>query len=429
VLKLKRLFLILIICFFTVFILQCERNTLSKKNGEESVYYQEKIVTGGPENFVEVHHIIIKGSNYAIGKQIAEIAQDMNIKVQPSNNRLRNKIQRKYIKDNYPIFYERMKGYADSYGIDIRDNRYDFCGLSQSPLPTYGCSVVFYPKSYTKNKHSILSRNYDFTTGTAQGKIPKENEFAMMSRPYIFELYPDKGYASISIYAFDLLGGVLDGINSEGLSVAVLAESESTVKYGNHPNPLGVGMYELLSMRYILDNCKNIQEAKEALLYLKHYYLFLPCHYIVADNTGESFIFEFSAFKNSTHIVEGKGLQYITNHPVYKYKTVDEFPKKSVLNSYERYKTLINQTRVEKKFSIKEIEEINKKVANSTLGSDNPDYAPNRTLWYSQYDLQDLSMKVRFYLGESGDSSAPFGKKLHYSDYIEFNIEKETKNN
>ena len=83
---------------------------------------------------------------------------------------------------------------------------------------------------------------------------------------------------------------MLDGINSEGLVVAILAEEESGAKVGREPGN-EVGMHELMGMRYLLDNCKNVEEAKKALLSLKHYYSFIPCHYIIGDKTGPSGIF------------------------------------------------------------------------------------------------------------------------------------------
>jgi predicted choloylglycine hydrolase len=83
-----------------------------------------------------------------------------------------------------------------------------------------------------------------------------------MARPYLFEIYPDKGYSSLAICAFEYLGGVLDGINSEGLAVSILSESESGQKVGYEPGN-EAGMYELMSMRYLLDNCKMWKRPKK----------------------------------------------------------------------------------------------------------------------------------------------------------------------
>lgn len=243
----------------------------SSAEKQEQVHFKETIVAGSSDHLMEVHHVIMKGANYEIGKKIAEIAQKGGVQLLPSDDHLRNKVQREYMNKNYPLFYERMKGIAAAYGLDIQNDAYDFSRLPQFPASPPGCSVVFYPGELTENGHNILSRNYDFTTGTIQGKRPQKGEVRVMSRPYVLEIYPDKGYPSLSICAFDLLGGVLDGINSEGLCVAILADEESWMKFGLNPAN-GIGLHELLSMRYLLDNCKDTREAKEAMLYQKHFY-------------------------------------------------------------------------------------------------------------------------------------------------------------
>jgi predicted choloylglycine hydrolase len=401
-------------------VLNCLISCTKQQNINEP-YFKETIVAGSPEQFMEVRHIVIKGSNYAIGTKIAEIAKKINPQIYPSGKPLRNRVQREYIEKNYSILFERMKGVADCYRISLEDNNYDFSGLSQYPALPSGCSVVFYPGAFTENQQHILSRNYDFTTGTFQGKRPEQNEMAVLSRPYIFEIYPDEGFSSLSICAFDLIGGVLGGINSEGLTVAVLADDESISNYGLEPSQ-GIGMHELLSMRYLLDNCRNADEAKEALLYLKHYYAFIPCHYIIADRNGNSFVFEFSSLRNSTHILDGQGPQCVTNHLLSKYQSVDKFPDESVLNTFTRYKKLHSAIQGKDKFSTDEIKEFNLSVASTGKTFDHPDYAPNRTLWHSLYNIQERSLQVKFYLGETVDPSDSSKTRIQYSDYLKFQL-------
>ena len=49
-----------------------------------------------------------------------------------------------------------------------------------------------------------------------------------MSEPYVMEWYPeDGGYASLAVQAFDPLSGTLDGINSAGLAVSIMADEEA----------------------------------------------------------------------------------------------------------------------------------------------------------------------------------------------------------
>jgi len=359
------------------FVAGCANWEATERSDSEQVYFRETVIAGGPDQFMEVRHVVIKGSNYAIGKKIAEIAQDVGVRMTPYGDRTRNGVQREYITRNYPILYERMKGVADAYGLDIRDDGYDFSALSQYPSNVWGCSAVFFPGAFTKGGRGILSRNYDFTTGTLQGRRPGENEMAAMSRPYIFELYPEEGYASLSLCAFDLLGGVLDGVNSEGLVVAVLAEEETMLEYGLDRSQ-GVGTHELLCLRYLLDNCSDVEEAKEAMLGLKHYYSFIPCHYIIADESGESFVFEFSSSRNSTAIVDGEGPQCVTNHLLSSYESIEQLPQEARTDSYDRYRTMHASIVGRQQFDIGEMKVINSSVAYTGTGFDHPDYAPGR---------------------------------------------------
>lgn len=414
----KKFILVLIVVYISLFLLNCQERRAHQSVDSEENYYRERFIATVSGEFLEVNHIKIKGSNYAIGKKIAEITKRLLIRPKQSDDIIINRIQRKYIKNNYPEFYERMRGVADVYGIDINDDNYDFSHLWIIPIESFvksmGCSVVFYPKSFTENSHDILSRNFDFI-----------REPSIMSKIYIMELYPDKGYASLSICSFDLLGGTLEGVNSEGLVVAVLAEEETMAKYGNHPALKGVGTYELLALRYLLDKCGNVEEAKEALLYLKHFYTFMPCHFIIADRQGKSFIFEFSSFRNSTYIVKGHGIQWVTNHPLHNQTSISDLPEEiraGLINTYKRYKRLEDQIKGKEGFSLDEIIKINNSVANSNLPLEN--FGPlNRTLWHSLYDLQELSLKVKFYLDEKEDNSVPSGKRIFYSDYLKFSLQ------
>ena len=384
--------------------------------------YKESVIAGGPNQFAEVRHVVLKGSNFAIGQKIGEIAKKNETQINPSENKMLNRAKRKYMERNFPILYERMKGIASVYGLDIEDDSYDLTGLFQSLRVPPGCSVVFYPGEYTANGHNILSRNYDFTTGNTQGKHPPAGELPMMARPILFEIHPDRGYASLSLSAFDYLGGVLDGINSEGLVVSILAEEESLQKVGREPGD-EVGMHELMSMRYLLDNCQNVEEAKEALLSLKHYYSFIPCHYIVADQSGKSFIFEFSPNRNRNYILDGDGPQCITNHLVSHHKTIGELSKEDPGSSFSRFMTLQESVGAEKKFSLEQIAAINARVAVPPYIPGNKEYAPGRTLWYAQYDIDNRTLTVKFYLGEKPDPEDEGKVILTYSSPQTFKLE------
>lgn len=390
--------------------------------GTEGVEYAESVVAGGPGKFVEVRHVVLRGSNAAIGRRIAEFAMRNGTRLSPSENLILNRAKREYMVRNYPMMYERMTGVASAFGLRIDDDSYDFSALSQARFIGPGCSVIFLPKEHTENGHNILSRNYDFTTGDIQGRRPRDGGLPVMARPILFEIHPDKGYSSLALCAFEYLGGVLDGINSEGLAVAIAAEEESLQKVGHEPSN-EVGVHELMSMRYLLDNCRNVEEAKESLLALKHYYSFVPCHYIVADRSGESFIFEFSPNRNRGYVIDGDGVQCITNHLVSHHGDVGDLPEDDGGSTFFRYRTLVESAQEKATFSLDEIASMNARVAIQPTVHGNEEYAAPRTLWYARYDLDDRTLAVKFYLGEEVDPEDESRFVLEYSPVMEFRLE------
>jgi hypothetical protein len=134
----------------------------------QKLEYEETVVAGSPEKFAEIRHVVLKGSNFGIGKKIGEIAKRDGVVMNASENYVLNRTKREYMVRNYPVHYDRMRGLAAAYGLDIKDDSFDFSVLFQPqfqpPTEGPGCSVIFYPASVTENGHNILSRNYDFIT-------------------------------------------------------------------------------------------------------------------------------------------------------------------------------------------------------------------------------------------------------------------------
>jgi predicted choloylglycine hydrolase len=373
----------------------------------------QEIIAGSENDFMIVHHYKIKGTNREVGREIAHIAKTLKIGIRSSEDSIRNELQYRYLKQNYPQHFERMKGISDEYGIELNDHSRDLSFLPYFPVRTE-CSVVFYPRNSTQNGHNVLSRNSDMPVN--DNSDPENKALHMCSRPIIFEVYPDTGYSSIYICSIDLFGGVIDGMNSKGLSVALMGDGEYTDCFQPEPSS-EVGINELLILRYLLDNCKNVSEAKESFLWLKQYYSFGPMHYLIADNEGHSFVFEFSRYRNQSHIIDGNGIQCVTNHFLYEPDTV-----KLSAESRERLNIIKSLTQAKKLFSLNDIKEINSKVSPWM-----PDYRPqwrtSRTLWYSIYDLDSKTLTVKFYLGEIKDPNDKNRIITRYSDYVKFELE------
>ena len=51
----------------------------------QDLEYKETVIAGGPDKFVEVRHVVLKGSNFDIGKKIGEIAKRNGATITPSD--------------------------------------------------------------------------------------------------------------------------------------------------------------------------------------------------------------------------------------------------------------------------------------------------------------------------------------------------------
>jgi len=85
--------------------------------------------------------------------------------------------------------------------------------------------------------------------------------------------------------------------------------------------------------------------------------------------------------------------------------------------------TLQDAVAAEKKFSLEEIAAINARVAAPPYIPGNKEYAPGRTLWYAQYDIDNRTMTVKFYLGEKPDPEDERKVILLYSSPQTFKLE------
>ena len=382
-------------------------------------------MAGGPNDFMIVRHVRMRGTNRDIGRKIAEIAKQRHGARPDSADPLVLRTRRDFYKRNYPTHYARAAGAAEAFDLTLDTANVDCTTVYINMGPPPGCSTVYYPSAYTEMGHSILSRNYDFTTATWAeiiGLPPPKGARAMTADVYVTELYPDDGYPSLFITPYDLLGGCMDGINSKGLSVALLADDVSSDKAEPAMN-LQAGLSEIEVTRFLLDTCATVDEAKSALMSVKQYYSFLLCHYIIGDRSGNSFVWEYSAAHNREYITDGGGKpQAITNHLLCKHPTLENLPKEeSPGSTFNRLRRLYEE--VEKaggKHSLETIKKTNAAVAvDPQCSQARPGRSVGRTLWHAIYDSQDLSLQADFYLGEDPDAA----NKQKRSGYVRFQLQ------
>ena len=141
----------------------------------------EVILEKQSDTYMEVRHIVLKGSNEEIGKALADIAQkDYDIKLMNVSSESLTK-RSEYIQKNYPILFERMKGVAQSFALS--DNRYsDTSTLYYDAKVLTDCSLITYPKAVTTNRHTLVARNQDFyKVGLSEFVGLPKNESSLMT--------------------------------------------------------------------------------------------------------------------------------------------------------------------------------------------------------------------------------------------------------
>ena len=200
-----------------------------------AVVQKDQVVAGSPKDSMEVRHLVLKGTNEEIGRALTTIARDRyQARPQPSQDSLRTRAQRRYLERTYPILHDRMRGAASAFGKRLEDDAWNWSELGFTELRA-GCSVMHLPPRLTKAGTSVVSRDYDFSTGSLGFGFLPPGMLHPTARPYVLEMHPDRGYASIALVAYDLLSGVLDGINSEGLAVTLAMDDEVFSKQPTDP--------------------------------------------------------------------------------------------------------------------------------------------------------------------------------------------------
>jgi hypothetical protein len=406
-------------------------------------------VIGGDDSFMTVRHVTLRGTNFAIGHALGQLAigQHGDALVAHAADPTFARARRRYFRRDYPVHWERVRGVATAFGADPEDDRFDLTWLPYhlGPSPGMpGCSVAHYPPTATADGHGYLSRNFDFSLGTIAEVMGPHlppgqpgGPRPVMSEPYIVETHPtDGGYAAIALHAFDLLSGTLDGLNSAGLAVSIMADEEAITALGPHlelhPGAARmVGLNELQVMRLLLDTCATAAEARDALLAVKQFYAYVPCHYLVADRSGESFIYENSTGRNTQYIIPGGGRpQVATNFQVHRHPTRAQMPGGALTlatNAFWRYRTLEDRIAAGAAPVTAETMKANNACVNvlrlreaSGGATANPAIAnlQARTLWHSLYDLEARTVEISFYLGDEIRADGCQGERR--SNYLRF---------
>ena len=396
---------------------------------QSSLEFEEAVVAGGSQDFMEVRHLVLRGSQREIGQRLAEVARERcGATPWPVRDALTARVQREYFRDHWPHHHERMVGAAAAFGAAVDDPNQNFAKIAFHVSDFFGCSVAYYPAATTADGRSVMSRNLDFTAGTMTGRRPTAESPAALSKPFVIESYPDDGYASLFLGSMDLLGSAFDGINEKGLTAALLTDRELIDRYNMEPRrDLAVGLSEIQLVRYLLETCANVEEAKAAILRNKHYYGFVPCHYIIGDRDGNAVVWEASPGRNRDWFVDNPGEPLVTtNFMLHLHEdpmSVD--PSQKGLGSIGRYQRMCRAIdAVDGKVDRDTICAINASVQPTRPGPPpSVPYAPSRTLWHALYYPDDASLEIDFYLGEESDGPGR-PPRIKRSGYLKFQLKR-----
>lgn len=413
--------------------IRAEQTVLCSGGGSELQFSENVVLPKGEGEFVTVRHILIRGSNGAIGKKLAEIARERyRVGLAKNPDPVYGKARLSYLERNYPILLERMRGVAAAYGVDLADGQYDLSSLPYNFGPPTSCSMICFPGSTTETGHGLIVRSMDYSNGTLSemlGREPYPGEKDIFSEPYVMEVYPDQGYASLYMSCADLLSGSWDGINSEGLCVFGLVDRGRPKNTVLTTGSRVIGLHPPQVMRLVLDTCANVEEAKLAMLENRIYDLAQGIHYLVADRHGHSFIFEVNHLDQRAYITDNRGkVQVLTNSPVWALPPPEKYPKKfdDEYDSLLRYQVLENLVKQHTgkytlDFMVKANERVFPRKVTNQLGGPSMTLRP---VWQVVYDQTDVAMKIRFWL-KDGKSDAEGRAELIMSDWFDFSLSKE----
>lgn len=379
---------------------------------------ENEVIVGGPDDFLAVRRLVLRGSQVDIGRQLAAEAVRRGWRPDPIDPVV-NRARANWFARNWPEHRERMTGIAEALGLDSLPEDRAIDALDLTPGRPYACSTVWCPPESTVDGHGRLARNYDFFTLSA-GKLmamyapegadlPPDSGEAMASQPYVVTTIPDEGYASTWITMSEL-DGCMDGINEKGLAVVLLiADIENTEAQPGLGKQVGLGSAQL--PRFLLDTCATVEEAQQALLEAKQYDQGTPLHYLIADASGRAFGWENGAY-GTEHIIErDSGPLCVTNHLLHKNPDINNLPPdtpESVL-TYQRARTLAKST---EGVTLSE-QDLRNAIDEVEVAAD--PHEPWRTIWRTVFDTSDRTMTACFYLGDNADGTSRRSEEITFT--------------
>lgn len=373
------------------------------------------IVAGGRDDFMTVRHLVVQGDHTAIGAVLAEEARTSAGWVPTEIDPVVNRARWRWFERNWPQQHARMSGAGAALGIDLNDDTLCLDGMPTLPAGS-GCSAVWCPPELATDGRGRLARNYDLFTLSEQALVAlatggdpmAAGGLPMASRPYVVTMRPENGLASTAVTMSEL-DGCTEGINEAGLCVVLLLAEVADSEPPSAPIGPQVGLNVTQVPRFLLDTCENVEQAKQALLAAKHYNQGVPCHYVVADASGQAFVWERGKADTEYVLPAAGGALCATNHLLHAYPDVDDLPPDNMrsFQTYARARTLAKHTAAP--LSAHTLRDTLDAVAMRAVPEE-----PWRTMWRTVFDVADRTMTTRFYLGDGEHGAARYSGEVTF---------------
>jgi len=384
---------------------------------------EPRVCVGDRNTYVRLWEWGLRGTNQEIGCALGCWGrEELDAAPLPSAETSRIQAQRSFFRRHYRPFYDRMCGVAQAAGLKIGEPTHDLATLwFDVGMP--GCSSAFVPGGRMDSGHHHILRNMDLGVD-----LGIDVEHPASSRIMLVNMEPDEGYASLSVVVFDLMGA-MDGINEKGLVVVCNSHGDHRLTGSFRPEPpytcepvghAEPGLNEMQVVRYLLDMCASVDEAKEALLSLRTYYCFTPCLYMIADASGRACVCEKSSSGNRIVFTDCDGGPLVmTNFGRTRFASDDEMPEADGLEQgfmYARYRSVTRGIELQESLETSHLHDIARAASFDVLCGPRAenDMHPSRTIYTTTYDLDARCLTISCYLGES-DAGAVHSEPLSFS--------------
>ncbi|MDF5758277.1 C45 family autoproteolytic acyltransferase/hydolase [Spongiactinospora sp. TRM90649] len=355
------------------------------------------IVAGGRHSFMTVRHLVVRGDDIAIGRALADEARMAADWVPAMVDPVVNRARWTWFERNWPQQHARMSGVAAAFGLAPDDDTAALDGIRALPVDP-GCSAVWCPPGRSTDGRGRLAGNHDRAVpgGTAV-------------QPYVITTVPDDGLAS-AVITMSELDGCTEGVNERGLAVILLPGDVTRGAPSPAPRRPQAGLSVTQVPRFLLDTCENVEQATQALLGAKQYDHGVPCHYLVADASGQAFVWERGA-DGAEHLVQAPGEPLrLTNHPLHRYPRASDLPPGTpeTAGTFARFRRLARRT-ARLPMSPGDLSGALDAVAVPAFADE-----PSRTLWRTVHDVAARTITARFHLGDGPGGTALLSPELTF---------------